>query len=66
VVDVTGAGNAYCGGLITGLIETGDIQRAASMATVSAAIAIEQVGPPPVNEGVMAFAQRRAEGVESV
>jgi sugar/nucleoside kinase (ribokinase family) len=61
VVDVTGAGNAYCGGLLVGWQESGDVQRAAAYATVSAAMAIEQVGPPPVDETTMAAARRRAE-----
>jgi sugar/nucleoside kinase (ribokinase family) len=61
VVDVTGAGNAYCGGLLVGWIKLGDFRRAAAQAAVSAAIAIEQVGPPRINEAVMASAGRRAE-----
>jgi sugar/nucleoside kinase (ribokinase family) len=61
VVDVTGAGNAYCGGLLAGWIELGDVKRAAAQAAVSAAIAIEQVGPPPIDEAVMTLANRRAE-----
>ena len=60
VVDVTGAGNAYCGGLLAGWIELGDVKRAAAQAAVSAAIAIEQVGPPPIDEAVMVSASRRA------
>lgn len=61
VVDVTGAGNAYCGGLLAGWIETGDVRQAAAQATVSAAMVIEQVGPPRIDESVMSSAQRRAE-----
>jgi sugar/nucleoside kinase (ribokinase family) len=44
IVDVTGAGNAYCGGWITGMVETGDIAAAARRAAVSASLAIEQYG----------------------
>jgi sugar/nucleoside kinase (ribokinase family) len=60
VVDVTGAGNAYCGGLLSGWHETGNARRAAAYATVSAAIAIEQVGPPRIDETTIVVARRRA------
>jgi sugar/nucleoside kinase (ribokinase family) len=63
VVDVTGAGNAFCGGLLVGWCETGDLRRAAAYAAVSAAITIEQDGPPLIDEGVMADAGRRAEAI---
>ncbi len=63
IVDVTGAGNAFCGGLLVGWHETGDIRRAAAMACVSAAMTIEQVGPVPIDDAVMAEAERRADGV---
>jgi sugar/nucleoside kinase (ribokinase family) len=61
VVDVTGAGNAYCGGFLVGWLDSGDLRRAAAMAAVSAAIVIEQIGPPLIDDQVMALAQRRAE-----
>lgn len=63
VVDVTGAGNAFCGGLLVGWLETGDMRRAAAMACVSAAMTIEQVGPRPIDDQVMAEARRRADKV---
>ncbi len=63
VVDVTGAGNAYCGGFLVGWLETGDARRSAAMAAVSAAIVIEQIGPPLIDDKVMASALRRAEQV---
>jgi len=44
VIDVTGAGNAFCGGWITGMVETGDLTVAARRAAVSASLAIEQYG----------------------
>jgi sugar/nucleoside kinase (ribokinase family) len=44
IVDVTGAGNAFCGGWITGIVETGSISEAARRAAVSASLAIEQYG----------------------
>ena len=61
VVDVTGAGNAYCGGLLLGWIETENVAQAAAHASVSAAFAIEQVGPPKIDDLVMAAAELRAE-----
>ncbi|MFT5194182.1 MAG: sugar/nucleoside kinase (ribokinase family) [Cellvibrionaceae bacterium] len=60
VVDVTGAGNAFCGGLLVGWLETKDIRQAAAQASVSAAYVIEQVGPPLINAAVMAAAKTRA------
>jgi sugar/nucleoside kinase (ribokinase family) len=44
IVDVTGAGNAYCGGMAVGLAETGDLFWAAQHAVVSAAHALRQFG----------------------
>ena len=63
VVDVTGAGNAYCGGFLVGWLETADARRSAAMAAVSAAIVIEQIGPPLVDDKVMDSARLRAERV---
>jgi sugar/nucleoside kinase (ribokinase family) len=44
VVDVTGAGNAYCGGFIVGYTQTGDLQQAGRYGAVSASFALEQFG----------------------
>jgi sugar/nucleoside kinase (ribokinase family) len=44
IVDVTGAGNAYCGGLVVGLGETGSLEEAVCYAAVSASLALEQFG----------------------
>lgn len=63
VVDVTGAGNAFCGGLLVGWCETGNIRRAAAQASVSAAFALEQTGPPPIKPEIMAAAKERAEKI---
>lgn len=60
VVDITGAGNAYCGGLLVGWHETGEVSQAAARACVSAAITIEQVGPPLVDDSTLADAKQRA------
>jgi sugar/nucleoside kinase (ribokinase family) len=62
VVDVTGAGNAYSGGMLVGWCANGSIETAAACAAVSAAITIEQVGPPVITPALLAEAQwRRAE-----
>ncbi len=44
VVDTTGAGDAFCGGFMVGLFDTGDPVRAAELGTVSASFAIEDYG----------------------
>ncbi len=41
VRDITGAGDAYCGGFLAGLAERGDPLEAALMGTVSASLAVE-------------------------
>jgi sugar/nucleoside kinase (ribokinase family) len=48
VTDVTGAGNAFCGGFLAGwCIKPGDIEYASRCAAGSAALAIAQIGLPP-------------------
>ena len=42
VKDPTGAGDAYCGGFLVGLVETGDVFEAALYATVSSSFVIEE------------------------
>jgi len=51
VVDVTGAGNTYCGAFLVGWLETGDVRRAAYYGAVAASFALEQIGvlEPPEN-----------------
>ncbi|KAJ5706702.1 hypothetical protein N7488_006503 [Penicillium malachiteum] len=46
VVDPTGAGNAFLGGFGVGYIQTKDAVTAACFGTVSASIALEQIGMP--------------------
>ena len=48
VVDVTGAGNAFLGGLAGGLNKYNDIKKAAACATISAGYTIEKDGLPYV------------------
>jgi len=49
VVDATGAGNSFLGGLAAGLaLKDGDVYEAALFATVSASYTIEQLGLPRI------------------
>jgi len=48
IVDVTGAGNSFLGGLAAGMLITGDMYQATLYATVSASFIIEQEGLPAV------------------
>ena len=63
VVDMTGAGNAYCGGLLVGWVEHGRLDLAAARAAVSAAVTLEQIGPPRITPALMATAEQRLPGV---
>jgi sugar/nucleoside kinase (ribokinase family) len=49
VVDPTGAGNAYGGGLCVGWTSTGDARQAGSYGAISAAMLVRQVGLPPMS-----------------
>lgn len=62
VIDVTGGGNAYCGGFLVGWLDHGDIKQAAARAAVSAAITIEQIGPPTITPACLAEANERLAG----
>lgn len=44
IVDVTGAGNAYCGAFLVGLIRTGSILQAARWGAVAGSFCIEALG----------------------
>jgi sugar/nucleoside kinase (ribokinase family) len=59
VVDVTGAGNAYCGGFLVGYLETDDIATAAMYGAVSASFAVEQFGIPHIGAETTREAHRR-------
>ena len=60
VVDVVGAGNAFCGGFLAGYVQTGQALRAGLMASVSASFLVEQVGcPHGINEMVRFEAKQR-------
>lgn len=52
VVDVTGAGNAFCGGYAYGWVKTqGNAVESAYYAAVSASYAVEQMGMPSIKDG---------------
>jgi len=63
IVDVTGAGNAYCGGFLVGLAETGDPKQAGCWGAVSGSFALEQFGALYPLEGVRAKALQRLENI---
>lgn len=44
VIDVTGAGNCYCGAFLVGWVRTGDLLQAAAHGSVAASFTIEQIG----------------------
>lgn len=57
VEDVTGAGDAFCGGLLAGLIRSGDLRIAAAHGTVSSSFVIESLGarrPPNFDRRIAA------------
>ena len=57
VVDPTGAGNAYGGGLCVGWTETRDIRRAGCYAAISASMLVRQLGLPAMSAAVQREAQ---------
>jgi sugar/nucleoside kinase (ribokinase family) len=59
VADVTGAGDAYCGGFLVGLDQTGDPLEAALRGCVSASLVIEGTGALYALEALPGLAQAR-------
>ena len=59
VVDHTGAGNAYCGGLVVGFVISDNIQDALCRAAVSASFALEQFGALFALEDIKQRAEKR-------
>lgn len=45
VLDPTGAGDAFCGGFLAGLNQTGDLEQAAAFGTVAASFAVQTTDP---------------------
>ena len=59
VIDPVGAGNAYCGALLVGWLETGDLRRAGLYAAVAASFLVEQYGLPAPHAELCTEAARR-------
>jgi sugar/nucleoside kinase (ribokinase family) len=59
IVDVTGAGNAYCGGFTVSLARGYSVRESALRAAVSASFALEQFGVPHFGPGHAEEAERR-------
>ena len=62
-VDPTGAGDAFCGGFLVGLRETGDLVRAALYGTVSASFVVEERSALPIFRFGRADAEARLPSV---
>ncbi len=61
VVDPTGAGNAYGGGLCVGWTATGDARQAGCYGAISAAMLVRQVGLPRMSTEIQHEAERLVE-----
>jgi cytidine kinase len=61
VVDPTGAGNAYGGGLCVGWTATGDARQAGSYGAISAALLVRQVGLPRLSSELRHEAEQLVE-----
>ncbi len=59
VVQPVGAGNAYCGGFLTGWVETHDLSEAGRRGAVAASFMLEQIGPPALTPRLQHLAQER-------
>ena len=59
VVDPVGAGNAYCGALLVGWLEKGDLRLAGMYAAVAASFLVEQYGLPAPRSDLRAQARQR-------
>jgi len=66
VVDPTGAGNSYGGGLCAGWLESGDAQTAATFGAVAASFLVERVGLPAMSEQLRAAARERLRAAAAV
>lgn len=61
VVDPVGAGNAYCGGLLVGWVETRNLRTAGQFGAVAASFLVEQFGLPQASPRLHEEARRRLE-----
>ncbi|MBI3960081.1 MAG: hypothetical protein HY328_14810 [Chloroflexi bacterium] len=65
-VDVTGAGNSYCGGFLVGYAQTGDPRMGGLYGAVSASFTIEQFGLPTIDQTTTARAKQRLVDLQQV
>ncbi len=65
-VDPTGCGDAYCGGFLAGILQTGDPQIAARWGAVSASFVLEGYGPTKALHVTLDDAVRRLEKYQSI
>ncbi len=63
VADPTGAGDAFCGGFLAGLLQSGDAVRAAAYGNVSASLSMEGSGPFYPTEVLPGLAHARLEAL---
>ena len=61
VVDALGAGNAYCGGFLTGWLDSGSIPEAGARGASAASFLMEQIGLPDWKNSFRMEAHRRAD-----
>lgn len=66
VIDPVGAGNAYCGALLVGWLETGDLRLAGMYAAVAASFLVEQYGLPAPHPGLRDRATQRLAELNSL
>lgn len=59
VVDPIGAGNAYCGGFLSGWVYKKDLRLAAIWGAVSASFTVEQIGLPRLSPDILLESRRR-------
>ena len=65
IVDVTGAGNAYCGGMLVAVANGIELPEAALRGSVSASFALEQFGVPKFDDTLESEAVRRLENAKN-
>ncbi|MBV9245535.1 MAG: hypothetical protein JO366_12065 [Methylobacteriaceae bacterium] len=65
VVDPTGAGDAFCGGVLVGLARTGDLVEALLHGAVSASFAVAATGPAGLIEATPELAGQRLDDLRS-
>lgn len=66
VTDQTGAGNAYCGGLLAGIVKGRSFEEAAAMGAVAASFCIERIGALDPDQVTPAERDRRLAAVRGV